>query len=120
MFDKFGSYGLLGGRVLLVLIYFISGLSIFSGQLPIAFAASKGMPEFLVWAGFALKLSAGLLVIIGYKTRLAALALVGFTVITALMFHPMFSPVFMKEVSMIGGLLVLASVGAGKFSLDGK
>lgn len=113
-------YTLLVGRVLLVLIYFISGLSLLSGNIPIDYAASKGMPEFLVWFGFAVKLFAGLAVIVGYQTRIAALALVVFTVITALMFHEWFGTIFMKEISMIGGLLILAATGAGKFSIDGK
>lgn len=113
-------YTLLVGRVLLVLIYFISGLSLLSGNIPIDYAASKGMPELLVWFGFAVKLFAGLAVIVGYQTRIAALALVVFTVITALMFHEWFGTIFMKEISMIGGLLILAATGAGKFSIDGK
>ncbi len=113
-------YTLLVGRILLVLIYFIGGLGLLSGSIPIDYAASKGVPELLVWAGFAVKLFAGLAVIVGYQTRIAALALIVFTLATAFIFHDLFGTVFMKEVSMIGGLLVLAATGAGKFSLDGK
>ena len=113
-------YTLLIGRVCLVLIYFIGGLSLLSGNIPVDYAASKGMPEFLVWIGFGIKLCAGALVIVGYQTRIAALALVLFTVITAVMFHNLFGTIFMKEISMIGGLLILAATGAGKFSIDGK
>lgn len=113
-------YTLLVGRVLLVLIYFIGGLSLLSGDIPIDFAASKGMPELLVWLGFGIKLFAGFAVIIGYQTRIAALSLVIFTLITAFMFHTLFGNTFMKEISMIGGLLILAVTGAGKFSVDGK
>ncbi|WP_428088170.1 DoxX family protein [Candidatus Thioglobus sp.] len=113
-------YTLLVGRILLVLIYFIGGLGLLSGSVPIDYAASKGVPELLVWAGFAVKLFAGLAVIVGYQTRIAALALIVFTLATAFIFHDLFGTVFMKEVSMIGGLLVLAATGAGKFSLDGK
>lgn len=113
-------YTLLVGRVLLVLIYFIGGLGLLSGNIPIDFADSKGMPEFLVWVGFAIKLFAGLAVIIGYQTRIAALLLVIFTVITAFMFQALWGATFMKEISMIGGLLILAVTGAGKFSVDGK
>lgn len=111
-------YTLLVGRVLLVLIYFIGGLGLLSGNIPIDYAASKGMPELLVWLGFGIKLFAGLAVIIGYQTRIAALSLVVFTLITAFMFHELMGNTFMKELSMIGGLLVLAATGAGKFSVD--
>ncbi len=113
-------YTLLVGRVLLVLIYFIGGLGLLSGDIPVDFAASKGMPALLVWIGFGIKLLAGFAVIIGYQTRVAALALAVFTIITAFMFHDLFGTIFMKEISMIGGLLVLVAAGAGKFSLDGK
>ncbi len=113
-------YTLLVGRVLLVLIYFIGGLSLFSGNIPIDFAASKGMPAALVWIGFGIKLLASLAIIIGYQTRIAALALAVFTVITAFMFHELLGTIFMKEVSMIGGLLILAVTGPGKFSIDNK
>lgn len=113
-------YTLLVGRVLLVLIYFIGGLGLLSGSIPIGFAASKGVPELLVWVGFAIKLFAGLAVIVGYQTRIAALALTVFTVATAFIFHEWFGTIFMKEMSMIGGLLILAVTGAGKFSLDNK
>ncbi len=113
-------YTLLVGRVLLVLIYFIGGLGLLSGSIPIGFAASKGMPEFMVWIGYSVKLLAGLAVIIGCQTRIAALALAGFTVVTAFVFHEFGGTIFMKEVSMIGGLLILAVTGAGKFSVDGK
>ncbi|SMN11939.1 putative membrane protein [uncultured Candidatus Thioglobus sp.] len=122
MLDKMDNcpYTLLIGRVLLVLIYFIGGLGLLSGQIPIDFAASKGIPEFMVWIGFAIKLFAGLAVIVGYQTRIAALALVVFTLVTAFVFHEFGDNTFMKEISMIGGLLILAATGAGKFSFDGK
>ncbi|MBE8190028.1 MAG: DoxX family protein [Candidatus Thioglobus sp.] len=116
-------YTLLVGRVLLVLIYFIGGFGLLSGSLPIGFAENGGLiavPAFLVWIGFGIKLFAGLAVIVGFQTRIAALALAIFTVATALIFHEWFGNVFMKELSMIGGLLILAATGAGKFSLDGK
>lgn len=113
-------YTLLVGRVLLVLIYFIGGLGLLSGSVPVEFGASKGVPELLVWAGYAVKLFAGFAIIVGYQTRISALALVVFTAATAFIFHDLFGTIFMKEVSMIGGLLILAVTGAGKFSVDGK
>lgn len=113
-------YTLLVGRVLLVLIYFIGGLGLLSGSVPVDFGASKGVPELLVWVAYAVKLCAGMAVIVGYQTRIAALALVVFTVATAFIFHDLFGTIFMKEISMIGGLLILTVTGPGKFSLDAK
>ena len=108
------------GRICLVFIYFLGGLSLLKGSVPVDFAASKGIPEVLVWLAFFVKLLGGLMVIIGYKTRLAALALAVFTVLTAFIFHDFMGAVFLKEIAMIGGLLLLITAGAGKFSLDAK
>ncbi len=109
---------LLIARFLLGLIYVLGGTALFTGGLPIDFAASKGIPEILVWLAFVVKFVGGLAVIIGYQTRIAALALVVFTVLTAFIFHSFLGGVFLKEMAMIGGLLVLATTGAGKFSID--
>ncbi len=109
---------LLIGRFLLGLIYALGGAALFTGNLPIEFADAKGVPEVLVWLAFIVKFAGGLAVIVGYQTRLAALALAGFTVLTAFIFHDFFGAVFLKEMAMIGGLLVLATTGAGKFSID--
>jgi putative oxidoreductase len=110
------------GRTLLVLIYFIGGFSLLSGDVPTGYAASKGIPEFAVWIGFAVKLFGGLAVIIGFQTRIAALLLLVFTVATAFIFHPFWVEgewnTFWKEISMIGGLLFVAAVGPGALSID--
>ena len=111
-------FTLLIGRFLLGLIYVLGGIGLFTGGLPIEFAASKSVPEVLVWLAFAVKLVCGIGVIIGYRTRIAALALAGFTVLTAFIFHNFLGAIFLKEMAMIGGLLVLATTGAGKFSID--
>jgi putative oxidoreductase len=113
-------YILLTGRILLAFIYFKGGLSVTTGAVPIDFAATKGIPGLLVWVGFIVKLVAGLAVILGYQTRLAALALIGFTVLTAFVFHGDFGNAFWKEVSMIGGLLVLFAAGPGELSMDAR
>lgn len=111
---------LLVGRILLVAVYFLGGFSLLQGSVPVDYAASKGVPAVLVWAGFALKLFGGLAVIIGFQTRLAALGLIVFTFATAFIFHPYPDQVFLKEVSMIGGLVLLLAVGPGSISIDGR
>ncbi len=113
-------YTLLIGRILLAFIYFKGGYGLLTGNVPIEFAASKGIPALLVWIGFIIKFAAGCAVIVGYQTRIAALALVGFTLLTAFIFFGDFGNVFWKEISMIGGLLILASTGPGELSLDAK
>ena len=112
-------YTMLAGRVLLAIIYFLGGFSLFGDMSGVVgYAATKGVPELLVTAAFALKLLGGLAIIIGFQTRLAALGLVIFTLCTAFIFHPYPDMVFMKELSMVGGLLILAAVGPGELSVD--
>ena len=113
-------YTMLVARVLLVVIYFKGGFSLFTGDVPVDYAASKGIPAFATYIGFAIKFFGGLAVIVGFQTRIAALLLILFTLGTAFIFHPLSQDpnVFWKEISMIGGLLALAAAGPGKLSVD--
>ena len=107
-------------RTALVLIYFMGGFSLLTGNTPVEFAATKGVPAIAVYVGYAIKLFGGLAVIIGFQTRIAALLLVLFTLGTAFIFHGEFDSVFWKEISMIGGLLLVAAYGPGELSVDGR
>jgi len=107
-------------RIALVLIYFMGGFSLLTGEAPVEYAAAKGVPAIAVYLGYAIKLFGGLAVIIGFQTRIAALLLVLFTLATAFIFHADFSSVFWKEISMIGGLLLVAAYGPGELSVDGR
>ena len=120
-------YVLLIGRVLLVLVFFIGSFGVIVGIMPydinsiIDFAAREGgIPAYLVWMAMMLKLFGGTAIIIGYQTRFAAIALIFFTLCAAFIFHPITSSVFQKEISMVGGLLILAAVGPGDLSLEGR
>lgn len=114
------------GRILLVLIFVDSGIGKighFAGTEQ--FMAKFGMHSttfFLLGAIF-LELVGSLTVILGYFTRFGALLLILFMIPTTLIFHthftdPMQKIHFMKNVSMIGGCLLLLGIGPGKFSLD--
>ncbi|MGH6790571.1 MAG: DoxX family protein [Pseudolabrys sp.] len=124
---------LLIGRIVIALIFVSSGVEKFMG-LPETTAeiASKGLPvpNILAIASAALELGGGVLIIIGWQTRLFALALALFTAIAAYFFHDFWHQPpgpehtnnmihFMKNVSIVGGFLMLAAVGAGRYSLDG-
>jgi putative oxidoreductase len=118
---KDNSVIVLVGRVLLGLLFFMGGLKLFTGGVPVEYAATGtiALPAFLVWIGFTVKLVAGAGVIVGFQTRLAALALAVFTLITAFNFH-FIDSFFWKELCIVGGLLILATHGAGCISLDAK
>ena len=114
------------GRVLLALIFLVAGIEKISGYAGTeAYMASKGVPGMLLPLVIALEVGGALLVIIGWQTRLAAFALAGFSIAAAVLFH--FVPgdsmqmiMFMKNLAIAGGFLILAAHGAGAWSLDGR
>jgi putative oxidoreductase len=119
-------FGILIGRILLVLIFLQSGIGkIMNFQGTAEYMAKFGMPYtnfFLVGAIF-IELFGSITVITGYYARLGAFLLVIFLIPTTLIFHANFTDPnqqihFMKNVSMFGGLLVLLMVGAGRISLN--
>ncbi len=114
------------GRVLLVLIFVNSGVGkIGNFEGTAQYMAKFGMPMasfFLVGAIF-LELIGSITVILGLFTRFGALLLIVFMIPTTLIFHTNFGDqiqkiMFMKNVSMLGGCLVLLAYGPGRLSLD--
>jgi putative oxidoreductase len=125
------SMALLIGRILLAGIFVIAGYSKignFAGT--VSYIASKGLPlpEAGAVLAIAVELGAGVLLILGLKTRWAAIALAAFTLASTYFFHAfwampeaqkaMQSLMFQKNMAIIGGLLALAVAGAGAFSID--
>ncbi|MCU0820586.1 MAG: DoxX family protein, partial [Beijerinckiaceae bacterium] len=71
------------------------------------------------------ELGFGLALLAGFKTRYAALALAGFTLIATFLFHFNLSDqtqtlFFFKNLAITGGLMAIVGAGAGAFSVDGK
>jgi len=113
-------------RFLIALIFFVSGINkIFSyagtqGYME-AFNISGGLLPLVIF----IEVFAGLAVIIGWKTRIAASTLAGFSVISALIFHANFTDqiqfiFFMKNIGLAGGLLLLVANGSGAYALDNR
>jgi len=111
----------------LVLIFLKSGIGkIENFEGTAQYMASHGIAPytnfFLVGAIFC-ELAGSITVIFGYFARFGAILLLLFLIPTTLIFHGVFTDPnimiqFMKNVGIFGGLLVLLSVGAGRFSLD--
>lgn len=116
------------GRSLLALIFLMSGLQKignFAGTQE--YMASYGMPLtalFLVGA-IVLEVFGAASIIAGYKAKLGAIALIVFLIPATLIFHTDFGDrvqmiMFLKNVSIMGGLLVVAAYGAGPVSVDAR
>ncbi len=111
-------------RILLSAIFLMAGTTkILAYQETARFMELSGVADWLLPFVIVAELGLPILIIIGWHTRLAAVALGSFTVLTALLFHVDFGDqiqvmLFMKNVAMAGGLLLLAVHGAGGFSLD--
>ena len=117
----------LAARVLLGHIFLLAGISkLGEGYAGTAgYMESVGLPGGLLPVVIVLELVGGLMVIVGFKAQWAAYALAGFTLLAGIIFHSNFADqmqmiLFMKNVSIAGGLLLLSVHGAGVFSLDKK
>jgi putative oxidoreductase len=121
------------GRILIATIFVSSGVEKYMDLGHTAsMIASKNLPypDALAVLTATLETVGGLLIIFGWQTRLFALALAIFTAVAGYFFHdfwnlppgPQHSDMmihFMKNVSIIGGFLMLCAVGAGRYSVDG-
>ncbi|MHB8482501.1 MAG: DoxX family protein [Nitrospiria bacterium] len=116
------------GRVLVVLIFLLSGftkIENFSGTAQ--YMASKGIPasEFFLVLAILTEVFGSLSIIAGYRSKWGAWALFLFMIPTTLIFHTNFADQnqtihFLKNISIMGGLLYIAAAGAGPLSLDAK
>ena len=121
------------GRLLLAWLFVPAGWGKIAGFSGVAgYVASRGVPFPEVCAAIAIaaELGLGLLLVVGWQTRWAALGLAIFVAVITPIFHGywalpeaqqmMQKQAFDKNIAVVGGLLVLAAFGAGRLSLDGR
>ena len=114
------------GRIMLALIFILAGVGKISDPAgTMGYMQSAGLPGILLWPTIALELLGGLALAVGYKTRYVAFALAGFSVLAAAMFHNNFGDqmqmiMFLKNIAIAGGLLLLAVSGLTAYSVDSK
>ncbi len=123
----------LAGRILLALMFLTAGLKKIGGfEGTVGYIASKGLPmaSLLAVGTILVEVVGSVALIVGWKTRWAGLALAGFTLVASFIFHNYWAMpaemqgtqtlMFWKNISVAGGMLMVAAFGAGAFSLDGR
>jgi putative oxidoreductase len=116
------------GRVLIAVLFLLSGLGkIAAPAMTQGYIASAGMPAPLLGYLIAIivEVGGGLLLVIGYQTRIVALVLGAFSLAVGLAFHHDFADQnqmihLLKNISISGGLLQVVAFGAGSLSLDAR
>lgn len=120
------SYAAPLGRLLISLIFIIAGLTKITGYSgTVAYMESQGLPGALLPVVILTEIGFGILVLIGFKTRIAAFFLAGFCLLTAIVFHSNFAEqiqqiLFLKNIAIAGGLLFLVAHGPGILSVDNR
>ncbi|MCC5955213.1 MAG: DoxX family protein [Natronohydrobacter sp.] len=117
---------LLVARILLGLLFVVAGFGKLGNVEGFgAFMATGGIPAVLAWPVVLFEILGGLALIIGLQTRIVALALAAFCVVSGLLYH--FDPAdqmqmtqLLKNLGLAGGYLALWITGAGAWSLDAK
>jgi putative oxidoreductase len=116
----------LAGRIMISAIFLFTGLGKIAGYTATqGYMESMGVPGALLPLVIALEVGGAIAVILGWHTRLVAFLLAGFCVVSALVFHSALGDqmqfiMFMKNVAIAGGFLLLVARGAGDWSLDAR
>ncbi len=120
-------------RLLLAAMFILAGISKFGNLEGTAgYIASGGLPMASVLAVLvaALEVVGGIALAVGFQARMAAAALAGFTLLATVLFHNFWAMpadqafvqqlMFMKNLAVVGGLLMVFSFGAGPASVDSR
>ena len=113
-------------RLFLGQIFLLSGIFKIGGyEGTQGYMEAMGVPGMLLPLVIVIEVGGGLAIIAGWQTKLVSIALAVFTVVAAVIFHNNFSDqmqmiMFMKNIAIAGGLILLAVHGAGGYSLDGR
>ena len=119
------------GRVLIAALFIPAGISKIGGfEGTVGYIASVGLP--LATAGaivaIVIEVVAGAALLVGYRTKQAALVLALFTLVATVLFHNFWAMsedqafmqqlMFMKNIAVVGGLLVVAALGGGAWAMQ--
>ncbi|MET3816432.1 putative oxidoreductase [Pantoea sp. AN62] len=124
MMKKFEDTGLLLARILMPILFITAGWGKITGYAATQqYMEAMGVPGVMLPLVILLEFGGGLAILFGFLTRFTALFTAGFTILTAFLFHSNFAEgvnqlMFMKNLSIAGGFLVLGLVGPGAYSID--
>lgn len=111
-------------RIFLAQIFLLSGIFKISGYEGTQnYMDAMGLPGGLLPLVIALEIAGGLVLVVGWQTKWASLALASFTLVAAVIFHSnlddqMQTIMLMKNIAITGGLILLAIYGPGALSID--
>ena len=112
------------GRIFLSALFLIEGVGkLFTQEQVIMYMEDYSVPSMLFIPAVVVEILFPLLLIIGYKTRLAALVMILFTLTVTIIFHTDFSDgmqliFFLKDLAIAGGFMIIFAYGSNKFTLD--
>jgi putative oxidoreductase len=112
------------GRIFISALFLIEGVGkLFTQEQVIMYMEDYGVPSILFIPAVVVEILFPLLLIVGYKTKLAALVMTLFTLTVAIIFHTDFSEgmqliFFLKDLAIAGGFIIIFTYGSNKFSLD--
>jgi putative oxidoreductase len=112
------------GRALISIVFIMAGYNKIGGyEGTQGYMESVGVPGFLLPAVIAVELLAGIAVLVGYQTKIAAILLGGFTFLSAVIFHIDFGQqmqmiLFMKNLAISGAFLLLFIHGPGQWAIN--
>lgn len=121
---KLEDTGFLVARILMPILFIVAGWGKITGYAGTQqYMEAMGVPGFMLPLVILLEFGGGLAILFGFLTRFTALFTAGFTILTAFLFHSNFAEgvnqlMFMKNLSIAGGFLVLGLVGPGAYSID--
>lgn len=124
MSNKLENIALLAARILMPILFITAGWGKITGYAGTQqYMEAMGVPGALLPLTILLELGGGLAILFGFLTRTTALFTAGFTLLTAFLFHSNFADgvnqlMFMKNLTIAGGYLVLAVSGPGAFFID--
>ena len=131
LFEKYKDGLILTARILLVILYVKFGMgkvTSFAATADYMAAADLPAPQLMTAIAVAMELVVGLAIAVGYYTRPLALALAIYTLLAAVIGHPYWNMAgamehdsminFYKNISIVGGLLLLIVAGPGRYSID--